>query len=185
LFWRSRLLLWEDVKIQMIKQADKALAQELVRRGFLTQQSADKYLAEIESSTESLQEILVRNGYVPEKQVMGAVAAVAQLELVDLKPLSIEPAAIKKVPVRFAWYFKFMPIKLEGKTLTIASSTPLDVKLQDEIRVHLGVEPKMVLARESEVIDALNRYYGLAADTVDRLVKGTEKQPEAQPDYSS
>jgi type II secretory ATPase GspE/PulE/Tfp pilus assembly ATPase PilB-like protein len=169
----------------MIKTADKTLAVELVKRGLLTSQSADKYLAEIKESNISLKDHLIQHGYVPERQVLGALASVLRLEYVDIKALEIEPAVLSKVPVRFAWYFKFMPIKLEGKTLTMACANPLEVKIQDEIRVHLGVEPRIVLAREADVLDYLNKYYGLAADTVDRLTKETPKQPALETDYSS
>jgi len=91
------------------------------------------------------------------------------MKTIDLRATDIERAVIDKIPVRVAWFYKFMPIKIEDKILTLASTSPLDVKLQDEIRVHLGLEPRVLLAQEADVLDALNKHYGLAADTIERF----------------
>ena len=62
-----RLLL---VAIIMIKQTDRALAAQIVERGLLTQDIADKYLAEIKQLNTSLKDHLIKKGYVPEKDAM-------------------------------------------------------------------------------------------------------------------
>jgi len=161
----------------MIRQSDKLLAEELVKQGKLTASAADKSLAALQSSNDTLRSYLVRQQIATERDVINALAKVLNLSVADLSRMEIEKSVIEKVPVRFAWYFRFMPIKLEGKTLTIASAAPLDVKSQDEIRVHLGLEPKIVLARGSDIKEALNKYYGLAADTIDRLSKDSASVP--------
>jgi len=166
----------------MIKQTDRALAAQIVERGLLTQDIADKYLAEIKQLNTSLKDHLIKRGYVPERQVLECLAAVLGVEMVDLRKLKVPQDVIDRVPVRFAWYYKFLPVRLEGKTLTVATSSPLDVKLLDDIRVHLGLEPRTALARESEIFDAINKYYGLAADTVERLKKESEQKPAVEED---
>ena len=42
--------------------------------------------------------------------------------------------------------------------------------------VHLGFEPQEVLALRSDVNEALKKYYGLASDTIDRILT-KEPQP--------
>lgn len=159
----------------MVKQNDKLLVDELVKAGLLTDVKADQVLTGAQSSNEPFHAYLIHQGIVPERQVLEKLAVIHQLALVDLKTIAIEKAVIEKIPVRFTTYFKFMPIKIEGRILTVATANPLDIKFQDEIRVHLGLEPKVVLALESEITEALNKYYGLAADTLDRLSKDTKK----------
>lgn len=159
----------------MVKNSDKVLAQELVKAGLLSQDKADQLLLQLQSSAEPLHSYLIREGVIAQRQVLEKLAAVHQLSFVELKSLSIDKAVVDKIPVRFATYYKFMPIKMEGRVLTVATANPLDIKFQDEIRVHLGLEPKMVLAREAEIAEALNKYYGLAADTLDRLSKDVKK----------
>jgi len=159
----------------MIKQSDKDLAAELVKRGHLTQAVSDQLLSGIENSSKSLKDHLIENNTLSERVILEALSATLNLELIDLKKISVQKAVLDKIPVRFAWYFKFLPINISDKKLTLATSSPLNIKFQDEIRVHLGLEPKIVLAPESDILDALNKYYGLAADTVDKLSKEAEK----------
>ncbi len=161
----------------MVKPNDKALADDLVKAGLLSQVKADQSLSAAQSSGEPFHAYLIHQGIVVERQVLEKLAAIHQVPLVDLKSVVIDKAAIDKIPVRFTTYFKFMPIKIEGRILTVATANPLDIKFQDEIRVHLGLEPKIVLAREADITEALNKYYGLAADTLDRLSKDTKKSP--------
>jgi len=40
-----------------------------------------------------------------------------------------------------------MPVKLDNGILTIAVAYPLDITVQDEIRVHLGLNIEMFLFR--------------------------------------
>ncbi|MCK5215615.1 MAG: Flp pilus assembly complex ATPase component TadA [Candidatus Omnitrophica bacterium] len=163
----------------MIRQIDKNLAKEIIKRKLLDEQGADSHLMKIQSSNDDFKTYLIRNKILNEKDVLAALATVLNLETVDLKDLAIEKSVIDLVPVRFSWYFKVMPIKVKGKKLTIACSSVLDIKSQDELRLHLGLDPVLVLASEADVKDALNKYYGLAADTVDRLAKDQSKQKGA------
>lgn len=159
----------------MAKNSDKILAEELVKSGLLPQETAEKLLTDLQSSTEPIHVYLIRKNILPERQVLEKLAAVHHITFVDLKSIAVDKGVVEKIPVRFATYFKFMPVNIEGRNLTVATANPLDIKFQDEIRVHLGLEPKVVLAREAEIAEALNKYYGLAADTLDRLSKDVKK----------
>jgi type II secretory ATPase GspE/PulE/Tfp pilus assembly ATPase PilB-like protein len=77
---------------------------------------------------------------------------------------------VDKVHVRVAWHYEFMPVSFSGKTLTIAVNLPLSIRAEDEIRLSLGCEVNMLLARKDQILDSLKKYYGLAADTVDRMM---------------
>jgi len=62
------------------------------------------------------------------------------LTVVDLKKRNPQ-SVIDRVPVKFASFYKFMPVAIEGPRLTLAVSSPMDVRMEDDIRVHLGLEP--------------------------------------------
>jgi type II secretory ATPase GspE/PulE/Tfp pilus assembly ATPase PilB-like protein len=153
------------------KVDDKILAEELVSRGLVSPKVIENGLRHAQVANESLRAHLVRQGYLTEDQVLDVLAARLHIIRVNLKQVSIDKSVLQKVPVRFAWFYKFMPIKIEDKNLTLATALPLDVKFQDEIRAHLGLEPHMVLAKDVDIQEALNRHYGLAADMIARLSK--------------
>ncbi|MFA5088361.1 MAG: ATPase, T2SS/T4P/T4SS family [Candidatus Omnitrophota bacterium] len=164
----------------MIKQADKTLAEEIVKRKLLSAEVVDRLIAAVQPLNETFQNYLIRNGYLFEEQVLDVLAQSLHLEIVDLRAIAIQKAVIDRVPVKFAWYYKFMPLAIDSKALTLASAAPLDVRTQDEIRVHLGLEPKVVLARAQDVLESLKKHYGIAADTIDRiLTKEPQKDVES------
>ena len=69
----------------MIKQSDKILAEELVKKGLITQQIANQCLTEIQGSSESLQTYLVNRKHVSEKQILEALSSMLRLANLDLK----------------------------------------------------------------------------------------------------
>ncbi|MDP2654612.1 MAG: ATPase, T2SS/T4P/T4SS family [Candidatus Omnitrophota bacterium] len=164
----------------MIKNTDKLFAEELVKKGVFSQAEAEKLLAALQPN-ETLKDAVLRTGKLNENQVLETLMSVFQMKTVDWRAVAVDKAVLEKVPVRFAWYYKFMPIKIDGKMLSLATSYPLDVKIQDEIRVHLGLEPQMLLARESDVSNALNKHYGLGADTINRILSKESKSATAAP----
>ena len=82
----------------------------------------------------------------------------------------MDKSLMGKVPVKFATYYKFFPIKLIDRKLTIAVSRLFDVNLLDEIRFGLGYDIEMAFAPEKDIEDMLNRHYGLAAETVEKIL---------------
>ena len=155
----------------MFKPAShKILVDALVKRGLLLPQEAEDYSASAKLEKTSLNSYLIRSGILTEQDIIDALAHELKLPVIDLKQMSINQGIVDRVPVKFASFYKFMPVAVEGNVLTLAIATPLDVRVEDEIRVHLGLEPKVVLALKSDINEALKKYYGLASDTIDRIL---------------
>ncbi len=162
----------------MIKQFDKTLASELVKNGHLQQADADQHLKACQSGALDLRAYLIQNKIVTENLILEALAAAFQMTIIDLKTEKIDPAVVEKVPVRIAGHYKIMPVKIENRNLILASTLPIDLNVQDELRGHLGFEPQIVLAKEVDIQNAYGKYYGLAAGTIDRLTKDTSQKPQ-------
>jgi len=161
----------------MTKQFDRNLADELVKKKYIAQEDVDKCLSSIQSSQENLSSYLTRLGFVSEDKILEAFADALSLQTVDLKTIEIEKSVTETIPVKFVWYYKFMPISIKDKVLTLARAIPLDVKIQDEIRVHLGLLIKDALAPEKDVVECLKKSYGVAAETIDKIAT---KEPEKE-----
>jgi type II secretory ATPase GspE/PulE/Tfp pilus assembly ATPase PilB-like protein len=163
-----------------MKPSDKTLAKEILRRGALSGTVIEEQLKLIENTPVSLKTVLVEKELMPEHDLLQILSGLYNLEVINLRNYPVDPLAVEHVPVRFAWYYKFMPVKVTGKTVLVACANPLDLKVQDEIRVHLALEPQIVLAKEQDVLDALNKYYGLAADTLERMSKEAAGKPGSE-----
>ena len=150
--------------------ANKILLDTLVKHGLLTADDAKAYSAQAKLERRNLNSYLIRHSIISDQEIIDALSQELKLPIIDLKALDIPAHVIERVPVKFASFYEFMPIAIEGNALTLAISSPLDVKVEDDIRVNLGLEPKEVLALKTDVNEALKKYYGLASDTIDRIM---------------
>jgi type II secretory ATPase GspE/PulE/Tfp pilus assembly ATPase PilB-like protein len=164
----------------MPKKLDLVLSEALVDKGLLTKKDAEACLKETDASGLSLQQILLKKRLVPEKDILDAIAEKLSLARIELKNISINKSVISKVPVKIASYYRFLPVEIKDKAMTVAVSAPLDIKTQDEIRTQLGLDLEMALISSEDILEGLKKYYGLAADTLEKIVAQTEAG-EARP----
>jgi len=150
--------------------SNKILVDVLIKQGLVESDDADNYIKFAKQEHKNLNSYLIRNGILSDREIVEALSKELNIPVVDLKEKEIHPTVIERVPVKFASFYKFMPVAIEGNILTLAISSPLDVRMEDDIRVHLGFEPQGVLALRSDIDDALKKYYGLASDTIDRIL---------------
>jgi len=150
--------------------ANKILIDVLVKSGLISADDADDYVQAAKKDQKNLNTYLIRQGILTDREIIEALSKELNLPVLDLKEKEIPQTVIDRVPVKFASFYKFMPVSIEGKELTLAISSPLDVRMADDIRVHLGLEPHEVLALRSDIDEALKKYYGLASDTIDRIL---------------
>lgn len=148
----------------------RRLGEILLERKLITAQALEHALLEQKKSKELLGRVLVRLGYLSERQLLEGLADHLQLPVVELKQLTIDPQVLKKVPARFAWHYRCMPVRLTGKTVTLAMFDPLQIRPVDDLKVHYGLSTDIVLATEAEIQEAIQRCYGVGADTVGEIL---------------
>ena len=142
----------------MDKKTDARIVQLLKNKKNLDDSSIKNCFLEAAKTHVSPIPIICKYHKLNEKEVLELIAEEFRSSYIDLKNVSIDKALIEKVPVKIASYYKFLPITLENRNLTIAVFYPLDVKIQDEIRSHLGFSIKTVLSCEHDVMERLKQY---------------------------
>lgn len=159
----------------MPKKLDIILAETLTEKGLTTKETLEPLLKEVDISGESLQQILVKRKVCLEKDVLNILAQELKLACLNLKGISLDKSVLDNVPLKIASYYRFIPIGIKDRVLTIAVSSPLDIKTQDEIRTHLGFDIEMVLSCSDDILESLKKYYGFAADTVRDISSGVSE----------
>ena len=161
--------------------ATRRLGEILIERKLIAPQALEHALVEQKKTGELMGRVLVRLGYLSEHQLLEGLADHLQLPIVNITQLAIDQKVLKKVPARFAWHYRCMPIRLTGKTVTLAMSDPLQVRPVDDLKVHYGLESDIVLATSTEIQEAIQRCYGVGADTVGEILDGAtaNQQPDS------
>jgi type II secretion system protein E len=167
-----------------MNKVDTLLYDALISRQVASKEALDKLIRESEGSSLNLVLILKKFGNFSESQVLKVLAEKIGLAFIDLKNVSVPKDVADKVPVKIATYYRFLPVEIKERVLVVAVSYPLDIKIQDEIRTQLGYDIEQVLTSTEDIIDGLRKYYGLAADTLERIVSQVPLDSAAYQDQS-
>jgi len=146
-----------------------SLGEILIAKGLIEAFQLEKALQEQRKTGEPLAKIFIKLGMVEEDVLMPALSEQLGIEYVKLGDLNIDPVVIEKVPAKFASHYKMMPISLKDNILTIGVLDPLEIHTLDDIRLLLGCEIKPVLCGEKDILEAIRKYYGIGADTLESI----------------
>ena len=155
------------------------LGQLLVERGIISFQELETALAEQKRTEEFLGTILIRRGVVSEDVLVPLLSEHLGIPCVHLKDIPIDPAALAKVPAKFANHYTLLPLRLSGHVLDVAIANPFDVQTLDELKLLLDCDVKPVLAGPHDIRSAIQRHYGLGASAVEQLLDTGAAQPLA------
>lgn len=154
----------------MNSRLEKKAYQILLDSQILPASELEGIFKESEASKESFSRLLVKKGLIREEDLLRAYSGKMGIPYISLRDLQVDKAVFEKVPVKFAWYYLFFPFALKGNKLSIAVSRLVDVNFLDEVRFGLGLDIESYLAPESEIEEMLRKYYGLGADTVEKIL---------------
>jgi type II secretory ATPase GspE/PulE/Tfp pilus assembly ATPase PilB-like protein len=131
-----------------------------------------------ETST-PLPDVLVKNRFVSERDLMPVLADQYGLEFVSLRTMFIDPLATKSISAKFACHYRIMPIDLTDGVIKVALSDPLDMSAVEDIETTMGYRVTRALACRSDIAEAVRRHYGVGADTVERILDELPAEVEA------
>ena len=89
-----------------------------------------------------------------------------------------EPVLFDHLSTQFMKESKFIPSRLTDNTLTVIMSNPLDFYTIDAIRLGTHYEVHVLAGRENEVLEAIERSYGVGATSMEKIIEDTETVPE-------
>ena len=158
------------------------IGQAFIDEGLITPEQLESALREQKKTGELFCSALVRLGFVKEDKALGLLARHLNIPYIKLIDKDIDPLIIQKVPAKFASHYKIIPTEFLDNILTVAMANPMDVRTLDDIRLLLNLEVKGVLASEAEIDEAIRKYYGVGADTLEKIVSGKAPEEELKMD---
>jgi len=149
----------------------KPLGELLVAGSVITEDQLAVALEEQRSRKGTLGQILTELGFASQDRILPVLAVQREIPYVSLGTASIDPVAIKAVMAKYAYHYMVMPIGITDGVLRVALSNPFDLNTLDDLRLLLGHKIEPVLAGEGDIREALKKYYGLGADTVEKILR--------------
>ncbi len=116
-------------------------------------------------------------GGIRNDAVLGAIARLLGMEMVQLSGMTMPKALIDKVPANVANSYRIIPVRMEENALVVATSDPDNLAALDDLKFMLGVsQVRPALTSDESIEEALKQYYPVQAvdenqATVDALMK--------------
>jgi type II secretory ATPase GspE/PulE/Tfp pilus assembly ATPase PilB-like protein len=114
--------------------------------------------------------ILIENGLITEDQLLAALAQKFDLEVVDLDDLKVAPEALRKVPREMIERMQVLPLSLDGANLTVATATPTDLTIGENLRFATNCQIRLVCARASQIGEKIADIFDQSDDSVEELI---------------
>lgn len=134
----------------MALQTKKTLIQALGEKGKISKDQARQAMQLKQETSEALEKILQDVG-VPEVDVYEAQAEILGVTFIDVTKISAEKSALDLLPEDMRDRYQAVPLRLDGKRLTVAMANPRDVFALDEIRMKTGLDIRAVLSPPSQL----------------------------------
>jgi type II secretory ATPase GspE/PulE/Tfp pilus assembly ATPase PilB-like protein len=158
-----------------------ALVETLLSEGLITAERLDEAEKLAAASYAPLASVLLQHDFVEESSLLRVYAQVNGLEFVSLKKMTIAAAATRSISAKLASHYHIVPVRLNSNSITIAVSDPFDLQAAEDIETNIGLRVERILACRADIESALQQYYGVGADTVERILAQAPEREATAP----
>jgi type IV pilus assembly protein PilB len=151
---------------------NKRLVRILGDSGTLTEEQIAAATKKCEETKSSLARVVVDEGLIEERDLLGLVAQRLKFPPIDLRNVTPEARVLESIPQDLASYYGVYPVSRIGNVLTLAVSNPFDVVKLDDIRIVTGCDLRLVISLENVVKDAIERGYNAGEQEMADLLDG-------------
>ena len=130
----------------------------LIQNGYIDDQQANDLLDLHKTESKTVRQLVIDQGILTEDDLLAAMAAYQDTEMIDLGSLTIETEVTEAIPASTARMYNVFPVASDDSSVTLATFDLVDPRINDEMMFTLSKEVKFVFAREKEVMDRIAQY---------------------------
>ncbi|MCX5760845.1 MAG: ATPase, T2SS/T4P/T4SS family, partial [Gemmatimonadetes bacterium] len=131
----------------------------LVKEGLISKEQLEKALAEQKASGTRVGYNLVKLGFIPELELTKVLARQYKMPAVDLSKFEVDPRIVKLVPADLAIKHLVLPLKRDGRTLTVAMADPTNMGVVEDLKFITRYDIFPVIAGEFTLKNAIEKHY--------------------------
>ena len=147
------------------------LGQILKARGVVREGQIQQALAEQRKHGGLIGQCLVELGHCTAGDVALALAEQAGLEAIDLDRVTPDAEAIAMIDGTAAHTFGVLPLRMEGGTLVVALSDPLNTALLEDLSFSTGVPVRGAVGNAERISALVKEHYGEEASLKDAIAE--------------
>jgi type IV pilus assembly protein PilB len=131
----------------------------LLKEKRITPEQLQKALSHQKANGGKLGFNLVQLGLVKDEDITALLSKQYGVPSINLAQFDIDVGVVKLIPAETAHKYQIIPLSRAGATLTIAMTDPTNVFAMDDIKFMTGYNVEPVVASESAVVAAIEKYY--------------------------
>ena len=138
----------------------KRLGEILVIGGVISPSQLDDALTAQKTLGLRLGEVLIKQGFVTEDNILKTMQSQLGLPSIDLSKVVLNDGILRLLPEAVVRKYCVLPIELTNGQLLVATSDPTDYFALDDLRLAAGSMIKPCLAKKGDILQAIDRFYG-------------------------
>src|SRR5688572_23484906 len=154
------------------------LGELLLKEGLITKEQLEKALQEQKTSGTRVGYNLVKLGFIQETELTKMLARQYRMPAVDLSKFEVDPKIAKMIPADLATKNLVLPLKRDGRTLTVAMADPTNLGIIDDLKFITRYDIFPVIAGEYTLRNAIEKYYESSDMQMSQLLKEVEGSTE-------
>ena len=131
----------------------------LVRENLISAEQLGRAQEEQRNSGGRLTNSITKLGFLEENKLTSFLSAKYNVPYIKLSEYDIDPEVIKLIPADIAQKYQLIPVSKNGSIMVVCMSDPSNVFIIDDIRFLTGVNVDVVIASETAIRVAIDKYY--------------------------
>ena len=131
----------------------------LVKEGLISREQLQKALDEQRQSGTRVGYNLVKLGFIQENELTRTLARQFKMPAVDLSKFEVDAKIIKLVPADLATKNLVLPLKRDGRTLTVAMADPTNLGVIEDLKFITRYDIFPVIAGEFTLRNVIEKHY--------------------------
>jgi general secretion pathway protein E len=153
----------------------KSLLDFLAEAGKLPGERVEQVSANLENFPGSSVKKVVSANIIPEDDLLRLLSEKLSFPYISLRKLHREPIVIENLSDKFLKQAKIIPLGITDSTLSLAVSDPFDFYTLDAVRLATGYNLEISLAREEEIVDAIERLSSSETGSMEKIIEDLDK----------
>jgi type IV pilus assembly protein PilB len=142
----------------------------LLKDGLVTSEQVTDAKDKQIGAKKPLHDVLIEMGFLNEKDLLRVASKQFNMETFDLSSEEAQPEALKLLSYEEVKKYGVLPLKIEGDTLLLVMSNPMDLMALDDIKSITDNNVKVLLGSKSDIEKCIEKHY-LMDDNIYDLLK--------------
>ena len=155
------------------------LGDMLVKAALITREQLTQALQQQQTSGGRIGTNLVKLGFISEDDITSFLSRQYGVPSINLSHFEVDAGVIKLIPGEIAQKHQVIPINRTGSVLTVAMADPSNIFAIDDIKFMTGFKVEPVVAAETSIKNAINKYYDSTGMVEDIMKNFDDKDVEA------